>query len=306
MREGIVGASVGLFAMQISLMTALHLQPSMASVNIVGLQALLLILLFAGLAIGVLTSERQLLSQRLHQHQAKVSQIGRAASMGSFSNSLAHEISQPLTAIGNFTRAAERALGAEPPETTRAIDAMRNASAQVKRAVEITRKLRSLFEMGRVELAPHDAGELVEEAMSLMAMEAADSRIVMTFARRNPEPQVLADRLQIVLVLVNLLRNSIEALRAQPQQHRGISIEIEEPTEKAVVFRVRDNGPGFAAGFDLNTHEVGQSEKPHGLGVGLGICRSIIDAHQGRLYVERRARGASVVFTLARAGDSRS
>jgi C4-dicarboxylate-specific signal transduction histidine kinase len=142
--------------------------------------------------------------------------------------------------------------------------------------------------------------------MSLMAMEAAESRIVMTFARRNPEPQVLADRLQIVLVLVNLLRNSMEALRAQPQQHRGISIEIEEPTEKAVVFRVRDNGPGFAAGFDLNTHEVGQSEKPHGLGVGLGICRSIIDAHQGRLYVERRARGASVVFTLARAGDSRS
>lgn len=301
LRNGIVGASVGLFTMQISLMIALHLQPSMASLNIVGLQALLLILLLSGLAIGVLTSERQLLSQRLHRHQATVAQVGRAAGMGSFSNSLAHEISQPLTAIGNFTRAAQRALTAPAPDHSRALDAMREASVQVDRAVEITRKLRSLFEIGRVDLARHASRALVEEALALMAMETVSSGIAIRFTPPDADPEVLADRLQIVLVLVNLLRNAAEALRPSARDDRHITIEIEEQKE-AVLFRVRDNGTGFPAGFHLDTHEVGLSEKPHGLGIGLGICRSIIDAHEGRIFLEAVTRGASVAFTLTRAG----
>lgn len=305
LRNGIVGASVGLFAMQISLMIALHLQPSMAAVNVVGLQALLLILLLSGLAIGVLTSERQLLSERLHRHQATVSQVGRVAGMSSFSNSLAHEISQPLTAIGNFTRAAQRALDAPAPDQKLARDAIREAATQLDRAVEITRKLRSLFEMGRVDLAPHDARALVEEAIALIGMETGNAGVSIEFSPTGAEPRVLADRFQIVLVLVNLLRNAAEAGRPGAQDPRRIGIEIED-LKTGVLFRVRDNGIGFPAGFDLSTHEVGLSEKPQGLGIGLGICRSIIDAHQGRLYLEFVERGASVAFTLSRAGGDRT
>ena len=296
--HGLVGASAGLLAMQISLMIALHLQSSMGSVDIVGLQAVLLILLFAGLAIGVLTTERARLAMQLHSQELRMEQAARTVSVGSFSNSLAHEISQPLTAIGNFTRAAARALKSDPPDSQRAEFAMDQAVAQVDRAVEITRKLRSLFGSGKVELAPQDASALAMEAIALTSKAASDHGATLTFARRDPPPMVMADRVQIGLVLSNLLRNSIEAVAGRKTISRAISVEIAEKPHGFVEFSVRDNGPGFPQGFSLETHEVGRSSKPDGLGIGLGICRSIIEAHGGRIFVVPRPDGATVGFTL--------
>lgn len=297
-RQGLVGVSAALLFMQISLMVALHFQPSMASINIVGLQALLLILLFAGLAIGVLTTERELLSSRLHQQELRMEQAARTASMGSFSNSLAHEVSQPLTAIANFVRTAIRALKMDTPDTQRAGVALDQAAAQVDRVVEITRKLRSLFEMGKIELAPHDAGAMAAEAVALMSKTAAEHGTVLVLERPDQPLIVSADRLQIGLVLNNLLRNAIEAAAMSASARRTINLGIQVTPQGDVAFSVRDKGPGFPPGFSLETHAVGHSSKPGGLGIGLGICRSIIEAHGGRISIAPRPDGATVAFTV--------
>lgn len=298
--HGIAGVSAGLLVMQMSLLIALHLQRSMSNVDIVALQAVLLILLFAGLAIGVLTTERVQLASRLHQQELRMEQVARTVSVGSFSNSLAHEISQPLTAIGNFTRAALRALETDPPDAKRSRLAMEHAVAQVDRTVEIMRKLRSLFDNGQVDLTPQDAGSLAQEAIALAAKLARDHDVVLTLSQREPYPVVMADRVHIGLVLSNLLRNSIEAVSSRPSANRAVNIDIKEQPGGFVAFSVADNGPGFPAGFALETHEVGRSNKPQGLGIGLGICRSIVEAHGGRIFVAPRADGATVGFTLRR------
>ncbi len=178
--HGIVGVSAALLVMQLCLMIALHLQPSMGAIDIVGLQAVLLILLFAGLAIGVLTSERAALVARLHEQELRMEQAARLVSVGSFSNSLAHEMSQPLTAIGNFTRAAANALKIEPPDTTRARAAMDHAVTQVDRTIDIMRKLRALIDTGQVELTSQSADVLAEEATALCAKAAHEQNVVVT------------------------------------------------------------------------------------------------------------------------------
>jgi two-component system sensor kinase FixL len=298
--HGIVGVSAGLLVMQLCLMIALHLQPSMNTVDIAGLQAVLLILLFAGLAIGVLTSERAQLTARLHQQELRMEQAARLVSVGSFSNSLAHEMSQPLTAIGNFTRAAMNALKGDPPDSARARTAMDQAVTQVDRTIEIMRKLRSLFDSGQVDLAPQDAGTLVQDAVALTAKAAKDQGVLLTCNRHETQPVVMADRVHVGLVLSNLLRNSIEAVAERPPTQRAIAIDINDAPHGFIEFRVSDNGPGFPRDFSLETHEVGRSSKPNGLGIGLGICRSIIEAHGGKIFVVPRSDGATVGFTLRR------
>lgn len=296
--HGIAGVSAGLLVMQLCLMIALHLQPSMGAVDIVGLQAVLLILLFAGLTIGVLTSERAQLAARLHQQELRMEQTARLVSVGSFSNSLAHEMSQPLTAIGNFTRAALNALKADPPDGARARVAMDQAAAQVDRTIEIMRKLRSLFDSGQVDLAPQDAVSFAHEAIALAMKAARDCGAALTFNRQEAQPIVMADRVHIGLVLSNLLRNSIEAVAERPAEHRSVSIDIKETSQDFVEFSVSDSGPGFPRDFAITTHEIGRSSKPNGLGIGLGICRSIIEAHGGKIFIVPRPEGATVSFTL--------
>lgn len=298
-RHGLAGASAGLFAMQIGLMSVLHLQRA-GPANTVALQAVLLILLFAGLAIGVLTSERALFADRLRRQQAHMARVARTASLGSFSSGLAHEISQPLTAIGNYTRAALHALQADPPRLDRAEDAMKQSATQIERAAEVTRKLRGLFEMGRVDMTAHMADALVGEACALMAVDAAEHGVVLEAAAAQPRLEVLADRTQIVLVLCNLIRNSLEALQEISGRERRVTVRSGAGDAGQAAFEVVDSGPGFPPAFDLAAHDVGQSDKPHGLGVGLGLCRSIVEAHGGRLTIDRRAPGAAVTFTLRR------
>lgn len=298
-RHGLAGASAGLFVMQIGLMSALHLQRA-GPANIVALQAVLLILQFAGLAIGVLTSERERFAARLRRQQTHMARVARTASLGSLGSGLAHEISQPLTAIGNYTRAALRALQADPPRLDRAQDAMTQSALQIERAAEVTRKLRGLFEMGRVDMARHEASDLVGEACALMAADLAEHGIELEAPAGDSGLTVLADRVQIVLVLTNLIRNSLEALQEAPGLERRVDVRISAHPNDQVAFEVRDTGPGFPPEFDLAAHDVGQSDKPHGLGVGLGLCRSIVEAHGGGLAIDQRSPGATVTFTLRR------
>lgn len=301
-RHGLAGVSAGLFVMQIGLLSALHLQPA-GPANVVDLQAVLLILQFAGLAIGVLTSEGESFARRLRLQQAQIAHVARTASMGSLSSSLAHEISQPLTAIGNYTRAAERALQAEPPRLDRAQDAIRQSAAQIERAVEIMRKLRGLFEMGRVDLARQDGWALLAEASALMAAEAAEHGTAVHIAPADARLDVMADRVQIVLVLTNLIRNSLEALEQTPPGERRILLRVGRASRGRILFAVADTGPGFDPDFDLDMHQPGQSSKRHGLGVGLALCRSIVEAHAGVMHIDRRRPGAEVTFTLDQPKD---
>ncbi|MGE0699493.1 MAG: sensor histidine kinase [Hyphomicrobiaceae bacterium] len=301
-RHGLAGASAGLFVMQVGLMIALHSDPASFD-NVAALQAVLLILLLAGLAIGVLTSERQVVAARLRRQQALVQRVARSAGMGSLSSGIAHEMSQPLTAVRNYTRAALRALEASPPRIESARTSLVEAVAQVDRAAEVIRKLRGLFEVGRVDLASHDLHAIVAEAAALMGPDAAENAVELRLPPAAERVPVLADRVQIVLVLVNLLRNALEAVAEVKPSRRRISIDVHplagDPRRVAV--DVVDTGPGLPPEFDLATHQLGQSEKPGGLGVGLALCRSIVEAHGGSLTAtEPPGGGTAITFTLER------
>lgn len=300
MREGLAGAAAGLFVMQIGLMIALHSRPS-GSGEVVELQAVLLILLFAGLAIGVLTSERERVDARLRRQQALLARAARTAGMGSLSAGLAHEISQPLTAVVNYTRAANHALSADPPRLEQAREAVLKSAAQLARANDVVRKLRGLFEMNSIDLARRDGRELARECAALMAADAAEHGVEIELALSDERLEVLADATQIVLVLNNLVRNGLEAMEATPAALRRLSVGVAAAGPDRVSFKVSDAGTGFPPGFDLTTHGPGQSEKPHGLGVGLGLCRSIVEAHGGAMTVVSAAGGATVEFKLRRA-----
>lgn len=299
-RHGITGASSGLFALQIGLLSALQIKPE-APANIVALQAALLILLFSGLAIGVLTSERELMAARLRRQQAHMARVARSASMGSLSSSLAHEISQPLTAIANYVRAAQRSLAIEPPRLAEASENLRTAGLQIERASGTMKKLRRLFELGQIDLAPHRASDLAAECRSLMAAEAAEHGVSLHFEVPDADLIVMADRLQLIVVLTNLVRNAIEALEESAPERRRISITIAPGANDTALFSVTDEGPGFPPGFDLAMHAVGQSDKAHGLGVGLALCKTIIEAHDSRLQLVQHGSGATLMFSLARA-----
>lgn len=302
-RSGIAGVCLGLFVMQIGLMAALHSRAT-AVTDVVALQAVLLILLFAGLAIGVLTSEGKRAALRLRQQQAVLVRVGRSIGMGSLSSSLAHEISQPLTAVSNYARAAQRALDAPEPLLAPARDALAKAAAQTARAADIVRKLRSLFEQGQVELSRQRPAALIEECNQLLKEEAAEAVVEIRQVVSGDGPQVLAERTQIVLVLVNLVRNSIEAMAGEPTRPRRIQLSAGPAGPRHWAFEVADTGPGFPDDFDLASHGPGQTSKLHGLGVGLTLCRTIIEAHGGTLSVSGSAAGAVVRFTLRRAeGD---
>jgi C4-dicarboxylate-specific signal transduction histidine kinase len=304
-RRGLPGAAAALCLMQVGLMAALHLRAP-AIGDVAALQAVLAILLFAGLAIGVLVSERERAEDSLRRQDATLARVARAAGMSSLSSSIAHEISQPLTAIGNFTRTALRALEAEPPSLVQARVATAKAAAQLERAADIVGKLRRLFERGEVDLGRHEVATLLAEGRALVAQEAATHGVAVEAGTLDDGLTIFADRTQIVLVLVNLLRNGIEAASCAPAGRRRVVVRVVPDDADRVSIEVVDSGPGFPPGFDLDTHGPGQSDKPHGLGVGLGLCRSIVEAHGGRLSVLPRTAGAAVAFTIRRATGGRN
>ena len=221
--------------------------------------------------------------------------ITRVGKLAEFVSSLAHEISQPLTAILSYAQAAQRMLAGREPEIQKILSYIINDD---QRAAEVIQRLRSLLKKGTPEMKPLDINILVNETVVLIATDASVRNIVLKIEPESNLPLVRGDRIQLQQVLLNLVSNSFDALESS-KGARKILIRTLRKDNDTVIVKVKDSGCG------IPTHNIPKlfthffTSKPDGLGMGLSISRSIIEAHGGRLDVKNNPnRGAIFYFTI--------
>jgi two-component system sensor kinase FixL len=244
-------------------------------------------------------TERQLTENRLQELQSELLHVSRLSDVGQMASALAHELNQPLAAIVNYVQATRRLLQADrTPISPKVADAMDKAVAQAARAGEIIRHLRSFIRKGEAEHRLEDLNKVVEEATALGLVGAKESGIDVRWAL-NPDPlSVIVDKVQIQQVVFNLVRNSVEAMSDHPLP-RDLMLTTGLADSATAEVSVSDTGPGLAPGVQAQLFQPFITTKEKGMGLGLSICRSIIDAHGGRLLATPNPEcGVTFRFTL--------
>jgi PAS domain S-box-containing protein len=236
---------------------------------------------------------------RDRQHQAELAHVSRVSLAGEMAAALAHELSQPLTAIIAYTRGCLRLLAGPVPEPALLHEGMAEVVQQAERAGDVLDRLREFVRGGEFRRALIEIKPVIDAAVSLVHSEAMQ-RDVEIQARIDPSlPIVLADPVQIEQVLLNLLRNAMDAMEAANTERRSVIVEARRPGKHGVEISVADSGPGVAYAMIDTIFEPFVTTKPLGMGMGLSISRAIIEAHGGRLRLACRSRsGAIFFFTL--------
>lgn len=243
-------------------------------------------------------TERQAADRRLQELQAELSHMSRISAMGSLASALAHELNQPLTAIANFTEAARDLLDDPGPETLAMVrEALAEAAAQSIRAGQIVRRLRDFIARGESEKRVENLRNLVAEASALGLVGSGELGIE-TLVVIDPEAEpVLVDRIQVQQVLLNLIRNAVEAMHDSTMRRLEITA-CSEPRNMVLV-TVADSGPGLDPAMAEHLFEPFRSTKDKGMGLGLSISRTIIEAQGGRIWATPSIYGGTAFhFTL--------
>jgi C4-dicarboxylate-specific signal transduction histidine kinase len=294
-RNGIEGVSAGILITQIGVIVGVALVPN-ESEELFALQALMLVLAVTGLTAGELVTERRRIESQLQLHRESLARLGRLGSVGELAAAVAHEVNQPLMAAGTYARlVADTVRGGEAADV---VETANKAVAQIDRAAEVIRRLRALVRLDRSNRAPLPFERILRETIELARPDLERAGVTARWSVAAGLQPVAVDLLQIEQVLLNLIRNSIEAI-AERRTHRGsIAIEAKPADAEFVEVRVVDSGPGFSREYIENGFLPLSSSKAHGLGIGLPLCRSIVEAHGGRLWLDTDPRGAAVSFTL--------
>jgi two-component system sensor kinase FixL len=242
-------------------------------------------------------SRRKQAEARAREHEAELAHVSRLSVAGEMASSLAHELNQPLTAIMAYAQGCRRLLGgvAGVPDPVRAgFDAV---VQQAERAGAIIQRLREFLREGTARRSTVAVDEIVREALGLAEIEAAQNAVAVRVEIAPDLPMVVVDRIQIEQVLVNLVRNAVDAIVESACPERDILITAGRRDE-LVEICVADTGPGVSPEIAERLFQPFVSSKPRGMGLGLSISRTIIEAHQGTLSWQKRDRGAAFLFTL--------
>jgi two-component system, LuxR family, sensor kinase FixL len=246
---------------------------------------------------------------QLDQLKSELIHVSRLSAMGTMASTLAHELNQPLTAIATYAQAAESMLEDDSAEPDRELlrEVVADMGGQALRAGAIVRRLREFVARGDLAKTVEDLPGLVEEAAALALVGTREKGISAKFDFGPGATPVLVDRVQIQQVLINLMRNAVEAMEGAPR--RELSISTSPEGETAIRVAVRDSGSGIAPEVKSHLFEAFNSSKPAGMGLGLSICRTIVEAHGGRIEaLDCEGGGTEFHFTLPRppAGDQGS
>ena len=241
-------------------------------------------------------TERQRTERRLHELQDGLVHVSRVNSMGQMAGALAHELNQPLTATANYARAALRLLAVPAPNLERIRQAMDHALEQTVRSGEIIRRLRAFVTRDQVARQPESIAQLIQEASALALVGAKEHGIKALISIDPDMPEVAIDRVQIQQVLLNLIRNAVEAMDGRAVRELGVAAVARADD---VLISVTDTGGGIPPEIKAKLFQPFVTTKSEGMGIGLSICRTIIEAHSGRLWVEANPAGGSAFrFTL--------
>jgi len=248
-------------------------------------------------------TEHQQTQARLQQLQSELVHVSRLSAMGEMASALAHELNQPLAAISNYMKGSRRLLAASSdPSRSKIEGALDRAAEQALRAGQIIRRLRDFVSRGESEKRVESFSKLIEEAGALGLSGAREQGVQLRFNLNSDHDLVLVDRVQIQQVLVNLFRNALEAM-AQSSRRELIASNV--PVDDDMIeIAVSDTGSGFHEDVEQNLFQTFFTTKETGMGVGLSISRSIIEAHGGRMWAESNlSGGATFRFTLPAASS---
>jgi len=249
-------------------------------------------------------TEHQQTQARLQELQSELVHVSRLTAMGEMASALAHELNQPLAAISNYMKGSRRLLaGSRDPNTPKIESALDRAAEQALRAGQIIRRLRDFVSRGESEKRVESLSKLIEEAGALGLAGAREQNVQLRFIIDPSADLVLADRVQIQQVLVNLFRNALEAMGQS--QRRELVVTNRRVGNEMIEVEVSDTGSGFRDDVIPNLFQTFFTTKETGMGVGLSISRSIIEAHGGRMVAESNASGgATFRFTLPTADET--
>ena len=244
-------------------------------------------------------TERKRAEEALRRAQAALSHITRVMTIGELTASIAHEVNQPLTGIVTNASACLHGLDGSPPNLYEARESLTRIVRDGRRAAEVISRIRALVRKAKSEMAPLNINEALQEVVLLMQFELRKNSVKFDLNLDPSLPPVIADRVQFQQVVLNLLINAIEAMASLDDSTRELRLISRRQGPNCVVIAVRDSGVGIGSQQMNELFETFFTTKPQGMGMGLAISRSIVEAHGGRLWAEsNNDRGATFQFTL--------
>jgi len=242
---------------------------------------------------------RKQLEAEAQRHRSQLARAQRVLALGQLSSALAHELNQPLGAILRNAEAGENFLRQDPPDLGEVREILADIRKDDQRAAAVIERMRGLLQQRPLRLEAIAPRELAQQAAATLEPEIRGRGVTLSIEAPVDLPKARGDRIHLQQVLINLMLNSLDALESAPEDGRHIALHVAQSEKAVVLFSVEDNGDGFEPGQLTNLFIPYYTTKPDGIGLGLSISKTIIEAHGGRIHAENRpAGGARVWFSL--------
>jgi signal transduction histidine kinase len=268
--------------------------------------ALAIIAAQALLIVTLLTQRRrrQAAEAESRKRLAEMAHMNRRVSMGELSGSIAHELNQPLGAIHNNASAAEMLIKADPPRLQEVAEILADIRRDDQRASDVIARIRKMVRKAEFEVRDIDLNETIDEAVQIVAADATVKGVSIRVEPASGLPKVRADRVEVQQVILNLVLNAIEAMQDLREAPKELLVRSRRTSQREVEVSVIDSGPGVSTDVLSRVFEPFVTSKLSGMGLGLAISRTIVEAHGGQIRAENLpARGAAIHFTLPLAAE---
>ena len=297
-RDGFDGACIALAVTQFALVGLMHYFGYDAQA-FTEMQTVMLVLTATGLVVGAVVSERQnaahrmqIAEQRLREKEAEAVQAARFSLVSGMAAALAHEINQPMTAARALARSVQHILEARTPDLQRANGNITNVIAQIDHASGVMRRMRDFLRRGRPHVSTFDVSEMLHDSVELARPDATTRGIDIVILVSDNLPLAHGDRVQLQQVVLNLIRNAMEALTESGREDGQIQIAASQSTSSdGIEISIHDNGPGITPDLAKSLFEPLTTSKHEGLGLGLSISQTIVESHGGRIWLQSAEPG---------------